>query len=108
VNLRGSLNQDLAWVAGKAESQATTERRITTFLEQIYEQPEYFISVTSHGSITRAFLKVVGHPNPKFNITPGQIIPAIVRMEKMTKSKQELEVPGFSTLKKCDICGPKT
>jgi len=98
--------EDPFWTAGKVESQSAQELRVTKFLEKVSRSPETFISVTSHGALIKVFLEVIGHPNPKFNLTTGQIVPVLVRTEEIKGEKADASVTPPTTATTCSLCGP--
>jgi hypothetical protein len=98
--------EDPFWTAGKAESQSAQALRVSNFLESISHGPEIFLSITSHGALIKVFLDVVGHPNPKFNLTTGQIIPVLVRTERVMGLKNEVGIVPPLIVNTCPLCGP--
>jgi hypothetical protein len=98
--------EDPFWTPGKVESQSMEEFRVSNFLESISRGPETFISITSHGALIKVFLDVIHHPNPKFNLTTGQVIPVLFRTERITAPQKESAVDPPSAAKACSLCGP--
>ena len=99
-------DQDSLWMEGRAESHSAQELRVGRFLERVSHQPETFVSVTSHGSTIKVFLEVVGHPNPNFNMTTGQIIPVLIKAERFGGLKNTSGVTPPTPIKTCPLCGP--
>jgi broad specificity phosphatase PhoE len=98
--------EDTLWVAGEAESHSAQQLRISDFLETVWKYPETIVSVTSHGAMIKVFLEVVGHPNPNFNLTTGQIMPVLISAERLKGSKDISGVTPPTTVKTCPLCGP--
>jgi hypothetical protein len=98
-------DQDPFWRAGKIESQSAQELRVSNFLETVSRNPETFVSVTTHGALIKVFLNVVGHPNPNFNLTTGQMIPALIRAESVKGLKDAAGVMPPAPTKTCPLCG---
>jgi hypothetical protein len=96
--------EDKLWIAGKAEPHFAQQLRVSNFLETVSQHPETFVSVTSHGALIKVFLEVVGHPNPNFNLTTGQIMPVLIRVERFKGSKNTTGVPPTIPIKICPLC----
>lgn len=66
------------------------------------------VSVTTHGVNVGPILEVVGHPNPKFNLTTGQSIAVLVKAERAvlnTTTGGGGDDPP-SPAATCGVCGP--
>jgi hypothetical protein len=94
-------DEDPFWTAGKVESQSAQELRVGSFLATVSRAPETFVSITSHGALIQVFLKVIGHPNPKFPLTTGQIIPTLVRTEIVKGVSDKVDVAPPATVRTC-------
>jgi hypothetical protein len=97
-------DQDPFWQAGMVESHSAQSLRVGNFLETVFNQPQTFVSVTTHGALIKVFLEVVGHPNPNFNLTTGQILPVFVKMERVRGAANKIDVSPSAPAKTCPIC----
>jgi broad specificity phosphatase PhoE len=98
--------QDSLWMEGKAESRSAQALRVSRFLDVVWQQPETFVSVTSHGAMIQVFLEVVGHPNANFNLTTGQVMPVLVRGERLEGSRDTSRFMPPTPIETCPLCGP--
>jgi hypothetical protein len=97
-------DQDPFWHAGMVESHSAQLLRVTNFLETVFNQPETYVSVTSHGALIKVFLEVVGHPNANFTLGTGQIIPAFITMEKVRGATNKIHATPPAPAKNCPMC----
>jgi broad specificity phosphatase PhoE len=99
---------DELWMEDMAETSAAHKARLQGLLEDIFsEDQNVFISMTSHAGTIRPLLSVVRHPNPDFNLKTGQVVPVLVRGERI-QTREPYTAPGPPTkIQRCLPCGPE-
>ena len=81
--------------------------RLATLLDDVFStDPSTFISFTTHGVIINPMLQLIGHPNPAFNITPGQVIPVLLKAQKKEGAESTTVTVAPSPAKTCLSCLP--
>ncbi|KAM7198811.1 Phosphomutase-like protein 3 [Rhypophila sp. PSN 637] len=103
----GFTEQDEIFTGKTIESASGQSARVRKFLDDIFAADKStFISVVTHGVNVGPLLEVIGHRNPKFNLTTGQSIAVLVKAERLvlngTATVPEPPTPAES----CGICGP--
>ncbi|KAF2186003.1 phosphoglycerate mutase-like protein [Zopfia rhizophila CBS 207.26] len=103
----GFTEEDPLWTPGYSESPSAWTPRAKKLLDDIFSTDcSTFISFTGHGHGIAAILEAIGHPNPKFNLTIGQVIPALVKAEKVENSGCSTSISPPSAVKTCAPCVP--
>jgi hypothetical protein len=88
------------------ESSSAQSLRINRLLDDVFANDDStFISFTSHAALISVILDAVGHPNPKFNLTTGQIVPALVRAEKVNGVRNTAGASPPVKVQTCPRCG---
>jgi len=104
----GFTEEDHLWTGRTIESQSAQVARVKSLLDDIFSTDRStFISLTSHGATIAPILAVIDHPNPKFNLTTGQVIPVLVKAQKLEK-KEVTSISPPSPAKSCSPCVAET
>lgn len=102
----GFSEEDALFTGETIESASAQEWRMRGFLDELFENDgNMVVSVTTHGVNINPLLRVVGHPNPRFNITTGQAIALVVMAEKVEAAVGGLAEPPLP-VEVCGVCGP--
>jgi len=100
----GFTEEDHLWTGKTVESQSAQVARVKKLLDDIFSTDRStFISLTSHGATIAPILAVIGHPNPSFNLTTGQVIPVLVKAEKL-EGEEAISVRPPAPAKTCGPC----
>ena len=76
------------------------------FLDDIFENDgSLVVSVTTHGVNINPLLGVVGHPNPKFNITTGQAVAVLLKAKRVESGLGSVGEPPVPAAV-CGVCSP--
>ena len=87
------------------ESSAGLLVRLKTLLDDVFAtDSSTFISFTTHGVVVNPILRLIGHPNPAFNMTPGEIIPVLVKAQRNTAPESAPATIPPSAAKTCSPC----
>lgn len=102
----GFTEEDELFTGKTVESASAQAERITKFLDGVFSTDgNSVVSVTTHGVNINPLLGIVGHPNPGFNITTGQAIAVLVRVERLDE-EVEAKVDPPALAESCGRCGP--
>ncbi|KAK4451055.1 Phosphomutase-like protein 3 [Podospora aff. communis PSN243] len=102
----GFSEEDDLFTGKTIESASAQALRIKGFLDDLFENDESLVvSVTTHGVNINPLLGVVGHPNPRFNITTGQAVAMLVAAQRVEGEKGGVGEPPVSA-EVCGVCGP--
>ena len=87
------------------ESPSAQTLRLRTLLDDIFSTDQNtFVSFTTHGVIVAPILQIIGHPNPAFNLTTGQVIPVLVKAQRNEVSGSEGSADPPSPAESCAPC----
>ena len=97
---------DNLWKEHYTETLTSQSIRVKQFLDDIFSTDKNtIISMTSHGGLIAPILEAVGHPNPKFNLTTGQVIPALVRAVTGPDLVGDRGMEPMKEVRRCARCG---
>ncbi|KAK1759839.1 Phosphomutase-like protein 3 [Echria macrotheca] len=88
---------------------STAQRvRVRRLLDDVFTgDNSTYISFSTHGVVISPILEVIGYPNAGFSLGTGQVIPVLVRAEKVSDGPGgEAVVGGPVAAKACGVCGP--
>lgn len=96
---------DTEWRPGMSESLDDQKFRAKMTLDYFDYTASTFFYVSTHPSIIKAFLDVMGHPNSDIPIPPGYILPVLYSVDKdEAKAKLYRKRTPAKAVSKCDIC----
>ncbi|KAK0625891.1 histidine phosphatase superfamily, partial [Immersiella caudata] len=103
---QGFSEEDNLWKAGFiVESSTGLLARVKTLLDDVFaSDSNTFISFTTHGVVINPLLQIIGHPNPAFNVTAGQIIPVLIKAQENTALENVSATAPPSAAKTCLPC----
>lgn len=88
---KGFTEQDELWDKDHRETKAEHNQRTLRFLNHLFEldwdseEPEVYISVTSHSGTINSFLDCIGHRG--FSVQTGGMIPVVVKATRVTNKQ---------------------
>ncbi|KAM7195801.1 Phosphomutase-like protein 3 [Naviculisporaceae sp. PSN 640] len=102
----GFAEEDQLFTGESIESASAQSARVRRFLDDIFlNDKNTFVSVVTHGVNVGPMLEIIGHPNPKFNLTTGQSIAVLVKADKVVLNGTAAVDPP-TPAEVCGVCGP--
>ncbi|GAA6032717.1 hypothetical protein JCM8097_000757 [Rhodosporidiobolus ruineniae] len=79
----GFAEEDELWKPDYREPDSALDARIRGQLDRIFSPPAHspYVSITAHGGVIGAFLRVTGHP--KVSVPPGEMVPIVVKARRV-------------------------
>lgn len=97
----GFEEEDVLWKPDLRESHAAQDQRAYVVMREIFEgDANTWISISSHSGQIAAALRVLGHRD--FGLGTGQIIPVLVKIEKVTGTPPVLREIPWDKVERCE------
>lgn len=97
----GFEEEDVLWKADLRESNAAQDQRAHAVLTDVLSSDKNtWISISSHSGQIASSLRVLGHR--EFGLGTGQVIPILVKVEKVFGVKPRIEPAPWEKVEKCE------